>query len=275
MSEIIHTRHLFPILDRKLIALLRTLSDDDWNAPTRAKLWCVKDIAAHLLDGNIRTLSMSRDGYFGETPTNIHSYTDLVGFLNKLNADWVTASRRIGPRVLTDLLEITGYQYSRHMAELDLHAPAIFSVAWAGHETSPNWFHIAREYTEKWHHQQQIREAVGKPGIESRELYYPVLDTFLQALPHHYRQTDAPQHTTVSVIITGEAGGTWTIRREHQQWTFTPTPATADATIILPDTEAWKLFTKGLAPHEAEKHLTLTGSSQLTHPLLTLVAVMA
>jgi uncharacterized protein (TIGR03083 family) len=275
MSDLIHTQHLFPILDSKLITLLRSLSDDEWNAPTRAKLWRVKDVAAHLLDTNIRTLSISRDGYTGETPTAIHSYADLVAFLNRLNAGWVAASRRISPRALTDLLESTGAQYIKHMAGLDLHAQAVFSVAWAGQDVSPNWFHIAREYTEKWHHQQQIREAVGKPGIESRELYYPVLDTFMRALPYHYREVQADNGTTVSVVITGEAGGTWAIRREGNAWVFIETPDAPDATISLPDGEAWKLLTKGLLPDEAEKQLTLNGSSALTRPLLTLVAVMA
>lgn len=48
-------------------------------------------------------------------------------------------------------------------------------MSWAGEEQSANWFDTAREFTERWHHQQQIRLAVGQPGIMSREFYYPVL----------------------------------------------------------------------------------------------------
>jgi uncharacterized damage-inducible protein DinB len=59
----IETVHLFPLLDAKLIELLRSLSPDDWNKPTVARLWTVKDVAAHLLDGNLRMLSRARDGY--------------------------------------------------------------------------------------------------------------------------------------------------------------------------------------------------------------------
>ena len=44
------TQHLFKPLDSKLIELLRSLSPEDWNRPTLAPLWTVKDIAAHLLD---------------------------------------------------------------------------------------------------------------------------------------------------------------------------------------------------------------------------------
>jgi len=42
--------------------LLRGLSPADWNAPKLAGAWTVKDVAAHLLDGNLRTLAMLRDG---------------------------------------------------------------------------------------------------------------------------------------------------------------------------------------------------------------------
>jgi len=58
----IHTAHLFQILDDKLIELLRSLQPIDWDKPTLAKRWTVKDIAAHLLDTNVRSLAM-RDGH--------------------------------------------------------------------------------------------------------------------------------------------------------------------------------------------------------------------
>jgi hypothetical protein len=55
--------HLFPLLDVELMKLLKSLSPEDWNKPTLAKLWTVKDIVAHLLDGNIRTLSITTLAY--------------------------------------------------------------------------------------------------------------------------------------------------------------------------------------------------------------------
>lgn len=275
MQAPIDTLPLFPLLDRKLIDLLRSLSSAEWNAPTRARLWTVKDIAAHLLDGNIRTLSISRDRYFGESPGAVNAYADLVAFLNQLNADWVKAARRISPAVLIDLLETTGHEYYEHLCELDPSQPAVFSVAWAGQDTSPNWFHIAREYTEKWHHQQQIREATGKPGIESRALYYPVLDTFLQALPHHYRNVQAAEGTVISITISGDAGGTWFILRNNTGWELSITARTPAATITIPDADAWKLFTKGLPAAAAASLVSSQGPMQLTQPILSLVAVMA
>src|SRR3990170_4384967 len=41
------TSHLFAPLHDELIALLRDLSPDEWNAPTAAGDWTVHDVAAH------------------------------------------------------------------------------------------------------------------------------------------------------------------------------------------------------------------------------------
>ena len=187
----IETLHLFSILDSKLIELLKSLTKEEWDTQTVAKLWKVKDVASHLLDGNLRALSTSRDQYFGEKPENINSYQDLVGFINHLNMSWTRATKRLSPQVIIKLLEITGKEYREHLQALNPFDNAIFPVAWAGQEASPNWFHIAREYTEKFLHQQQIRDAVDKQGIMIKELFYPFVDTFMFSFPHTFSNIPA------------------------------------------------------------------------------------
>jgi len=268
--------HLFPILDQKLIELLRSLTPEQWQTPTRAKYWTVKDIATHLLDGNIRTLSMLRDQYFGETPGKINTYQDLVTYLNQLNADWVKATKRLSPQVLIDLLESTGKEYVAHLNTLDPFSNALFAVGWAGEETSANWFHLAREYSEKWHHQQQIREAVKQEGIQSRALYFPVLDTFMRALPHHYRNTQANEGLVLKISISGQAGGEWYLVRTTQQWQLLTTETRSPNTeVILDDAVAWKLFTKGLSAGDAEKLVTIYGNQNIGRQILSMLSVMA
>jgi hypothetical protein len=107
----IETIELFGKLDYLLIDVLKSLKESDWNLPTLAPKWCVKDIAGHLLDGNLRALSMLRDGYFDENPENIDSYSDLLAYLNKLNEVWVKSMTRLSPMVLINLLESSGKEY--------------------------------------------------------------------------------------------------------------------------------------------------------------------
>ncbi len=275
--EPIDTTELFQPLHEALLDLLRSLSDDDWNRPTVARLWTVKDIAAHLLDGDIRRLSFHRDGLLPAAPeTPITSYRDLVDLLNALNADWINTARRIAPAVLIDFLAVTGPQVSAFFKSLDPHAQALWPVAWAGDEASPNWFDIAREYTEKWHHQQQIRDAVGVPGLTTRQWLYPVLDTFMRGLPHQYRDVDATHGTCLTVVISGEAGHTWTLCKDLAGWRLYDGQVNDVATYIrLNQDTAWRLFTKGLSPDEARTRILFEGDVALGSPLLNLIAVMA
>ena len=272
----IDTLHLFPLLDDMLIQLLSSLTEDEWHMPTVAKLWTVKDVASHLLDGNLRALSISRDGYIGEKADNINSYQDLVSFLNHMNMSWTNATKRLSPAILIFLLEATGRQYSTHLNSVDLSANAVFPVAWAGQEISANWFHIAREYTEKFLHQQQIRDAVGKPGLMTKEFYGPFIETFMCAFPHTFRNVSAEQGTVVSLIVTGDIGGQWNIVKCGNDWELNKeTGVESNATVKIEPDIAWKLFSKSLTPAQAVPLVEITGDRQWGIHALGIVAVMA
>src|SRR5947209_7975173 len=206
----VQTYHLFLPLQQELISLLRGLGESDWSRPTLARQWAVKDIAAHLLDTDLRRLSSLRDGYRLAPPTQDNgNYKDLVAFLNQLNASWVEATKRLSPRVLIDLLEWSGPRVAKLFASLPPDDAAQIPVAWAGEECSANWMDIGREYTEKWHHQAQIREAVGALELNSRRWLGPVLELSMYALPHAFRSVEAARGSALSVRIDGEAGGIW------------------------------------------------------------------
>jgi uncharacterized protein (TIGR03083 family) len=270
----IPTLHLFAVLDRLLIDLLKSLSPNDWQKPTLAKLWTVKDIAAHLLDGNMRAIA-NMHNYKPPLNASINNYQDLVAFLNELNDTWVNAMKRVSPELLTDLLESTGPQFITYLEQLAPYAPAKYSVAWAGEEQSLNWFHIAREYTEKWHHQQQIREAVGQvEPLMTRELFYPCIATFMCALPFAYRNVEAAEDTIIKFIIDGDAGGVWYLLRSGNVWKPSDN-GHADTVVIIPQAIAWKLFTKAITPQIALTKSSITGNQSLASPVFNMVAVMA
>jgi uncharacterized protein (TIGR03083 family) len=264
-------------LHTELIALLKSLTPGDWYKPTVAGAWQVRDIVAHLLDSDIRRLSFQRDNATQVLPDKpITGYRDLVDFLNDLNAVWVKAAQRISPSLLIQMHELTGAQVCELFASLDPYAPALFGVAWAGEEDSANWFDVAREYTEKWHHQQQIRDAVGAQPLYERKWLFPVLDTFLRGLPHTYRNVKANEGTHIVFTITGEAGGDWTLQREGAAWIlYSGRGDDAACEIQLDQDTAWRLLTKGLSKKTATTRVNITGAPQLGEPLLGMLAVMA
>lgn len=269
----IETAHLFLPLHQELIALLRSLEAAAWDAPTAAGRWRVRDVAAHLLDGDVRKLSAQRDGVGVAPAQPLHGWADLVAFLNELNASWVQAARRISPRLLIQFLEVTGAQVASLVESLNPDAPALYPVAWAGDDVSPNWFDTAREYTERWHHQAQIRDAVGAAPLYEKRWMHPVLDAFVRALPHRYRSIEAPEGSMLLVVIECGAGGEWTMIREAASWRLWVGRAERpNATVTVSAKAAWKLFTKD---SRAAAQVRLEGNHALAEPFLTTVAVMA
>lgn len=266
---------LLPILDKNLLELLKSLTNDEWQKQTVAKLWTVKDVSAHLLDGNIRVVSILRDNFFGEKPV-VNSYQDLIDFLNRLNADWVKAMKQVSPQMLIFLLELTGKPFCDYFKSLNPFDKSVLAVDWAGETESKNWMEIAREYTEKWLHQQQIRDAVGKPGLMTRELYYPFIDIFMLALPHTFRQMEAENGTIIKVTVSSDIGGSWFLTRNESKWILTKDYIQAPTTeiIIDPDT-AWKLFSKSWRPEQVKDKIKIIGEQKFAETVLTMVSVMA
>ena len=270
----IHVVDRFPALRVRLLELLAGLSAEDWGRSTAAPLWQVKDIVAHLLGGDIGILSRGRDAFRLPGPP-IDRFDDLVAFINALNDEWVRAARRMSPRVLREMLAFTGRQVEAYFASLDPFAMG-GPVSWAGPEPAPVWLDTAREFTERWHHQQQIRDATGSPPLYDPYFLAPVLDTFVRALPHAFRGALAPQGTAVKLEISGDAGGSWFLERHQETWELrmeVDAPPAAEVTISQ-DT-AWRLFTKGIDRGRARSLATVRGDSNLVSPLFATVAVIA
>lgn len=266
------TSHLFPRLSTRLLELLSGLSPQEWSAPA-VKQWNVKDVVAHLLDSSMRRLSIGRDGYWGE-PFDGSTPEEFKAFLHKLNRDWVVGMKRVSPQVLCELLEYSERELATFFDALHPHAPALFAVSWAAEEQSENWFDIAREYTERWHHQQQIRDAVGKPGIMTDELYTPVLETFVRALPVAYRSLRAENGTTVVFEVTGHIAEQWTLVHQSGVWKLMKGAAeNPNCKVSVAAESAWKLFTNGLTSEETEQELKVTGDARLAEPCFTVRAI--
>src|SRR3954451_7358100 len=104
----IYTANLFAPLHAELLVLLRGLHDDDWQRPTIAGRWRVRDVAAHLLDNDLRRLAAGRDGHPLAPDRPITSARDLGRFVNVLNAEGVSCPARLSPRLLVELLETSG-----------------------------------------------------------------------------------------------------------------------------------------------------------------------
>jgi uncharacterized protein (TIGR03083 family) len=263
----------FAPLRTELLTLLAGLDEADWDRPTAAPRWSVKDVTAHLLGGDMAILSGKRDRFPG-TYKVVDDPAQLVELVNRLNDEWVVAARRMSPRLLMDLLAFSGLEVEACFASLDpmkMGGP----VSWAGPEPAPVWFDIAREYTERWHHQQQIRDATGRSPLYDPYFLSPVLATFVRALPHNFRHTMAPTGSVVRFEISGDAGGVWFLGREEECWILALESRTEPAAdVALPQDIAWRLFTKGIDRQEARAHAVIRGDARLASPIFATIAII-
>jgi uncharacterized protein (TIGR03083 family) len=255
----IRVAHLFPEIEGLLLELLESLAPDDWEVQTIAPKWRVKDTVSHLLDTQLRKLSTARDSCM-DAQEVLHSPGDLTALINRWNDEGIRVYRRLSPQVLISLMATASRQSAEYHQSLDPFAPAAFAVSWAGEHQSLNWFDTAREYTERWHHQQQIRLALNRPGIMTPRLYHPVIDCFMRALQFE---------------ISGDCGGTWSLRRSSDSWRLVEGPVERPASLVqVPQEIAWRIFTRGIDQTSALAQIKVDGNAILGCHILNVRAIV-
>ncbi|MGH3673221.1 MAG: maleylpyruvate isomerase family mycothiol-dependent enzyme [Pseudonocardiaceae bacterium] len=274
-GPMVDTRLLFPREREELLELLGSLHPTDWSRATICPGWNVHDVVGHLLNDYLRRLSGSRDGFAGAVFANDET---LPSYLARINDEFVRATRQCSPKVMVELLAYLGPQLDQTWAAADLNAPADTDVSWAAPDIpSPAWLDIAREFTEFWVHQQQIRDTVGRPGAQQPELLHPVLDTFLRALPHALRGQARPGGTIVRFTVTGAAGGRWHAVRASDRWRMasTDTVTEAAAQVTMDQDDLWRLASRGITPAEGRRRAVAEGDPALINAATSLLAVIA
>ena len=170
---------------------------------------------------------------------------------------------------MTDLYDRASGEAADWFESLSLDEPALFPVSWAGEQASAGWFDIGREFTELWHHQQQVRMATGAGALADPRYLRSVIDVAVRGLPHAFRDVTAEPGQTVFLDIRGASGGQWTLSRQEQRWTLwqghPPSPTTR---IRLNDDTAWKLLFNALRPGEAEGAVHVEGRADLARAFL-------
>jgi len=257
--------------------MLEGLSPSQWNQPTSAGTWRVRDVVAHLLDGDLRRLAFHRDALPQPEMAGLRGYDDLLAYLNALNQSWIAAASRLSPRLLTHLVDDIGRQAVAFLSSLPPHEPAHWPVAWAGEGPSEHWMDVGRNYTEYWHHQQQIRDALGLPSLTHPSWLEPVIALGVRSLPPAMPRS-AAAHATVHVEVTGPAGGRWWLRHEADGWVLAVPDAEAaseaTAATRIDAEHASRVWFAARRPQPAAEHAQLSGDTELARAVLMARALM-
>jgi hypothetical protein len=196
--------------------------------------------------------------------------------VNRLNAEGVAYAGRLSPRLMTDLLEVIEGWVADYVASLPPHGEAHFPVAWANESRSEHWMDIGREYTERWHHQMQIRRAVGAPALLlERQWLEPLLDLSVRAFPRAYAQVQAAPGAGVVFRVSGDGDYAWSVIRGDAGWMVARGALPdASATVSVDADTAWKLLYNALNTETAAARAVITGDHALALPLLQARSVM-
>ena len=268
---------LFPEERAALLELLRSLTPEQWALSTICPGWSVKDIAAHLIADDVGRLGWQRDRHSATRFESASTETferDLRDFINQQNESWVAGTRRLSPRIVIDLIEWSGRETQALFESLDPDAPGL-GVSWAGERETANWFDLAREYSERWIHQAQIREAVVAPMLYEPRLFAPLIATMVRGVPHALRNLDVSDGSHIRIVL-HNPNQALSLVREAGRWQLEqPIPAKADATVELDGDTAWRVFTKNIPPADAMKRATITGDEALGERVLHTVSIVA
>ena len=170
----------------------------------------------------------------------------------------------MSPRVIVDLLEVTGPWVVDLFRSTDPFAPAHWAVTWAGEETLAA---LVRR-------RPRLHRALAAPAADPRRGRRPAADRAASGCTRcstcsSGRCRSLSGHagrggTSVRVTIEGAAGGDWTLRREAGAVATLRRPSCpAAATVTMTDDTAWRLFSKGLEGDAARARVKIGGDQAL------------
>lgn len=264
---------LFAAERGRLLETLHALAEADWRRITPCPGWDVADLAAHLLGADLGLLARHRDGHHGTVPPAGATGDGFAEWLDELQDRWVTAARRISPRLTVELLAWTGPQVEQLMNSQD---PRQVSghVSWASSDPVPRWLDQLREVSEHWIHRQQILQALGRPDDLRTDLLVPLLDALRWAYPYRLSTLIRPVGTTIAITVAQPTNLVWHLTAGPNGWDYQAAPPQPpSATLDLGAGQAWRLLTNNLPSHQ-RADLPATGDPELISAVLDTRAII-
>jgi hypothetical protein len=181
--------------------------------------------------------------------------------LDRFNEQWVSAASFLSPPILIELLTLSGEWTHLFYSTTDSDRLGE-AVPWIGPDPAPYWLLSAREYWERWIHQQQIRRAVGRPGLNTPRFLVPAVAVAMRGFPQGLAAFPAPAGTTVTVAITGAAA--WTVGSDGHTWTlYNGGPESPTVRLAVDVDNAALVFSRALTAEELTDRVRPQGDVDL------------
>jgi uncharacterized protein (TIGR03083 family) len=192
--------HAMAVLDEQfdaVLALAEGLAPGEWDLATACPGWSVKDNVAHVV--SVEAMLLGRPIPEVALPEDLPHVRNDFG---RVNEQWIESYRgRSTTAVLADLREVIAERRAAlaGMKQADFDAE---SFTPAGPDSYGRFMRI--RVMDMWMHEQDIREAVGRPGHEDGEAPQAALDEMTAALGFVVgKRAAAPQGSRVRFELTG------------------------------------------------------------------------
>lgn len=179
------------------VDLVADLAPEEWDAPTACPGWSVKDNVSHVI--GTESLLLGRPQPEVDLPEDLPHVRNDIGRINEV---WVQSYRPRPPaEVLADLREVVAERRAA-LAGMDQEAFDQESFTPAGPDTYGRFMRI--RVMDIWMHEQDVREAVGRPGHVAGLAPELALDEITAAIGYVVgKRAGAPAGSGVRFELTG------------------------------------------------------------------------
>ena len=228
---IVDRHHIVRALDEEwdaLVSLAVDLAFADWSHPTDCPGWTVKDIYAHIV--GTESMLLGRPAPAVDLPPNLPHVRNDMG---RFNETWVLSySERSGAELLGDLGEVVT---ERRAALATMDQAAFDAMAWtpAGEDTYGRYMRI--RVMDQWFHEQDVREAIGRPGHLDGLAPQVVLDEITAAIGYVVgKKAGLPEGTLARIDLKGPMSHRWDVEVTDAARVVDWLPREPDFTITMP-----------------------------------------
>jgi len=181
--------------------LLAELDDEDWRLPTALPGWDVQANVAHI----IGTESMLAGVPTPTTDVDVTGLAHVRNDIGGVNEPWVLALAARTPAEVRDELRAIGERRAAALEAMSQEDWDAEGFTPAGLDTYGRFMRI--RVFDCWMHEQDIRDAVGRPGHLDGPAVELALDEMVTAMGFVVgKRAGAPDGARVTISIDGEAG---------------------------------------------------------------------
>ncbi len=209
--------------------LIAGLDRDDWHKPTALTGWDVQANVAHIIGTEAMLLGEPAPAVDVDVASLTHVRNDVGSF----NEAWVVALAGVSPEEMVDGFRRRAAARTEALGGVTPEQWAAEGFTPAGQDSHGRFMRIRA--MDIWMHEQDIRDAVGRPGHESGPVVELVLDELVTALGYVVgKKAGAPDGSSVTFELTGDSGRSVHILVDGRAKAVDSLPGPATTTLRLP-----------------------------------------